>query len=201
PSPDVVVVAPAVRDMWDIRDEGQDPTGELTARLGAWLADDRLAGTRFVVATTGAVATGAEEAAPEPLAAALWGVVRSLQAAYPGRLTVVDVAGNADVGRDGEDGREAALLRAVEDGHDQAAIRTGVLLVPRLTRISVPVEPDPGPEPDPALDPDGLVVINGGDTVRGTALARHLVTAYGARHLLLLGANGLPEDAAAALRT
>ncbi|WP_143678590.1 AMP-binding enzyme, partial [Streptomyces rhizosphaericus] len=48
PSPDVVVVAPAVRNMWDIRDEGQDPTGELTARLGAWLADDRLAGTRFV---------------------------------------------------------------------------------------------------------------------------------------------------------
>ncbi|WP_037963819.1 beta-ketoacyl synthase N-terminal-like domain-containing protein, partial [Streptomyces sp. PRh5] len=215
PSPDVVVVAPTVRDMWDIRDEGQDPTGELTARLGAWLADDRLAGTRFVVATTGAVATGAEEAAPEPLAAALWGVVRSLQAAYPGRLTLVDVAGNADVAGDGdvfadvdgdgEDGREAALLRAVEDGHDQAAIRTGVLLVPRLTRISVPAEPDPGPDPapalDPALDPDGLVVINGGDTVRGTALARHLVTAYGARHLLLLGANGLPEDAAAALRT
>ncbi|WP_344379076.1 beta-ketoacyl synthase N-terminal-like domain-containing protein, partial [Streptomyces rhizosphaericus] len=219
PSPDVVVVAPAVRNMWDIRDEGQDPTGELTARLGAWLADDRLAGTRFVVATTGAVATGAEEAAPEPLAAALWGVVRSLQAAYPGRLTLVDVAGNADVdgdgdgdggvfadvAGDGEDGREAALLRAVEDGHDQAAIRTGVLLVPRLTRVSVPAEPDPGPDPapalDPALDPDGLVVINGGDTVRGTALARHLVTTYGARHLLLLGANGLPEDAAAALRT
>ncbi|MEU8878074.1 beta-ketoacyl synthase N-terminal-like domain-containing protein, partial [Streptomyces javensis] len=210
PSPDVVVVAPAVRDM---PGEGQDPTGELAARLGAWLADDRLAGTRFVVATTGAVATGAEDAAPEPLVAALWGVVRSLQAAYPGRLTLVDVSGHGDVSAhvagggdgdgDGEDGRATALLRAVEDGHDQAAIRTGVLLVPRLTRISVPAEPEPEREPDPAsaLDPDGLVVITGGDTARGTALARHLVTAYGARHLLLLSANGLPEDAAAAMRT
>ncbi|WP_344595292.1 AMP-binding protein, partial [Streptomyces violaceusniger] len=234
PSPDVVVVAPAVRDT---PGERQDPTGELSARLGAWLGDDRLAGTRFVVATTGAAATGAEEAAPEPLAAALWGVVRSLQAAHPGRLTLVDVSGDVDVSADGdgdgdvdvsangdgdvsadgdgygdvsaavdgdvsayvegEDGREAALRRAVEDGHDQAAIRTGVLLVPRLTRVSVP----PEPQPAPALAPDGLVVITGGDTARGTALARHLVTTYGARHLLLLSANGLPEEAAAALRT
>ncbi|MBI0300835.1 acyltransferase domain-containing protein, partial [Streptomyces sp. PRKS01-29] len=56
------------------------------------------------------------------------------------------------------------------------------------------------PDPAPALDPAGLVVITGGDTARGTALARHLVTAYGARHLLLLSANGLPEESAAALR-
>ncbi|MFJ2199848.1 beta-ketoacyl synthase N-terminal-like domain-containing protein, partial [Streptomyces violaceusniger] len=205
-APDVVVVASLVAGLPDetgAPDEAVVTVGEganrLAARLGAWLADDRLAGTTFVVATTGAVATGAEEDAPEPLSAALWGVVRSLQAAYPGRLTLVDVdvdrAGAGDGA--GEDGREAALLRAVQGGHDQAAIRGGVLLVPRLTRISVPVEPGPAP----ALDPGGLVVITGGDTTRGTALARHLVTAYGARNLLLLSANGLPEEAAAALRT
>ncbi|MFF4484052.1 beta-ketoacyl synthase N-terminal-like domain-containing protein, partial [Streptomyces sp. NPDC001520] len=201
-APDVVVVAPQVVGLPEeagVPDEAGVTAGEaadrLAARLGTWLADDRLAGTTFVVATTGAVATGSEENAPEPLSAALWGVVRSLQAAYPGRLTLVDV--DDEGGGAGEDGRVAALLRAVQDGHDQAAIRGGVLLVPRLTRISVPAEPGPAP----ALDPDGLVVITGGDTARGTALARHLVTAYGARNLLLLSANGLPEEAAAALRT
>ncbi|MFD8627644.1 beta-ketoacyl synthase N-terminal-like domain-containing protein, partial [Streptomyces hygroscopicus] len=211
PAPDVIVVAPVADSAEaaggmaadlsreaggtteDLSREAGGTAGEhadrLAARLSAWLADDRLAGARIVVATTGAVATGSAEEAPEPPAAALWGVVRSVQAAYPGRLTLVDL--------DGENGREAALPRAVEDGHDQAAVRTGVLLVPRLTRVSVPAEP----EPAPALDPDGLAVITGGDTARGTALARHLVTAYGARHLLLLSTNGLPEEAAAALRT
>ncbi|MFE9069402.1 beta-ketoacyl synthase N-terminal-like domain-containing protein, partial [Streptomyces violaceusniger] len=209
-APDVVVVTPPVAGLPDetgAPDEAGVTVGEradrLAARLGAWLADDRLAGTTFVVATTGAVATGAEEDAPEPLSAALWGVVRSLQAAYPGRLTLVDVDldgdgdGDGDGAGAGEDGREAALLRAVQGGHDQAAIRGGVLLVPRLTRISVPAEPGPAP----TLDAGGLVVITGGDTTRGTALARHLVTAYGARNLLLLSANGLPEEAAATLRT
>ncbi|MER8161774.1 beta-ketoacyl synthase N-terminal-like domain-containing protein, partial [Streptomyces sp. NPDC094472] len=209
-APDVVVVAPSVAGLPDetgvpdeagVSDEVGVTVGEgadrLAARLGAWLADDRLAGTTFVVATTGAVATGAEEDAPDPLSAALWGVVRSLQAAYPGRLTLVDVDVDGHGHGREEDGREAALLRAVQDGHDQAAIRGGVLLVPRLTRISVPAESGPAP----ALDPDGLVVITGGDTARGTALARHLVSAYGARNLLLLSANGLPEEAAAALRT
>ncbi|MEU1947740.1 AMP-binding protein, partial [Streptomyces sp. NPDC020125] len=201
-APDVLVVAPQVVGLPEeagVPDEAGATAGEgvdrLAARLGTWLADDRLAGTTFVVATTGAVATGSEENAPEPLSAALWGVVRSLQAAYPGRLTLVDVdgdgAGDGGGAGAGEDGRVAALLRAVRDGHDQAAIRGGVLLVPRLTRISVPAEPGPAP----ALDPDGLVVITGGDTTRGTALARHLVTAYGARNLLLLSANGLPEEA------
>ncbi|MBO3682745.1 type I polyketide synthase, partial [Streptomyces sp. NEAU-YJ-81] len=203
-APDVVVVAPPLAGLPDETGAPAEAgvtvgagADRLAARLGAWLADDRLAGTTFVVATTGAVATGAEEDAPEPLSAALWGVVRSLQAAYPGRLTLVDVDVHVDGAGDGEDGREAALFRAVQGGHDQAAIRGGVLLVPRLTRISVPVEPGPAP----ALDPGGLVVITGGDTTRGTALARHLATAYGARNLLLLSANGLPDEAAAALRT
>ncbi|SCG13323.1 KR domain-containing protein, partial [Streptomyces sp. MnatMP-M27] len=205
PAPDVVVVAPPVAGL---PEAGQDLVDGLAARLGGWLADDRLAGTKFVVATTGAVATGTEADAPEPLSAALWGVVRSLQAACPGRLTLVDVDADVDLDMDvdvegvraGEgdgDRRGAALRRAVENGHDQAAVRTGVLLVPRLTRVSVPAEPGPAP----VLDPDGLVVITGGDTARGTALARHLVAGYGARNLLLLSANGLPEEAAAALRS
>ncbi|MCQ8833569.1 type I polyketide synthase, partial [Streptomyces malaysiensis] len=229
PAPDVVVVAPPVAGL---PDAGQDLVDRLAARLGGWLADDRLAGTKFVVATTGAVATGTEADAPEPLSAALWGVVRSLQAACPGRLTLVDVDLDVDTDLDVDldvdtdldldldmdmdvdtdtdmdveragaaegdgDGRGAALRRAVENGHDQAAVRTGVLLVPRLTRVSVPAEPGTAP----VLDPDGLVVITGGDTARGTALARHLVAGYGARNLLLLSANGLPEEAAAALRS
>ncbi|MFD0647440.1 MDR/SDR family oxidoreductase [Streptomyces malaysiensis subsp. malaysiensis] len=40
------------------------------------------------------------------------------------------------------------------------------------------------------LDPDGTVVITGGTGVIAGHLARHLVAAYGVRHLLLLGRRG-----------
>ncbi|MRH86148.1 SDR family NAD(P)-dependent oxidoreductase [Nocardia sp. SYP-A9097] len=50
-----------------------------------------------------------------------------------------------------------------------------------------------------ALDPDGTVLITGGTGMIGSRLARHLVTAYGARHLLLTGRRGLDAPGAAEL--
>ncbi|MFI1160781.1 amino acid adenylation domain-containing protein [Streptomyces sioyaensis] len=47
-----------------------------------------------------------------------------------------------------------------------------------------------------ALDPAGTVLITGGTGVLGALLARHLVTAHGVRHLLLLSRSG-PHTAAA----
>ncbi|MGW7489004.1 amino acid adenylation domain-containing protein [Streptomyces sp. NPDC054786] len=47
-----------------------------------------------------------------------------------------------------------------------------------------------------ALDPAGTVLITGGTGVLGALLARHLVTAHGVRHLLLLSRSG-PYTAAA----
>ncbi|WP_218004795.1 type I polyketide synthase, partial [Microtetraspora niveoalba] len=49
------------------------------------------------------------------------------------------------------------------------------------------------------LDPDGTVLITGGTGTLGGLLARHLVTAYGVRHLLLLSRQGLDGVGAAEL--
>ncbi|MQY25789.1 type I polyketide synthase [Nocardia aurantia] len=51
----------------------------------------------------------------------------------------------------------------------------------------------------PALDPDGTVLVTGGTGMIGRAMARHLVTAYGARNLLLAGRSGPAAPAAAEL--
>ncbi|WP_436763210.1 SDR family NAD(P)-dependent oxidoreductase [Streptosporangium sp. V21-05] len=49
-------------------------------------------------------------------------------------------------------------------------------------------------------DPQGTVLITGGTGALGRALARHLVDAYGMRHLILAGRRGLAADGAADLR-
>ncbi|MFI2608630.1 type I polyketide synthase [Kitasatospora sp. NPDC018619] len=51
----------------------------------------------------------------------------------------------------------------------------------------------------PVLDPDGTVLITGGTGAIGRALARHLVTGYGARRLLLAGRRGGDAPGAAEL--
>ncbi|MFB7907310.1 type I polyketide synthase [Kitasatospora sp. NPDC056076] len=51
----------------------------------------------------------------------------------------------------------------------------------------------------PVLDPDGTVLITGGTGAIGRALARHLVTAHGARRLLLAGRRGADAPGAAEL--
>uniref|UniRef100_UPI002AD1F32E SDR family NAD(P)-dependent oxidoreductase n=1 Tax=Frankia sp. Cas3 TaxID=3073926 RepID=UPI002AD1F32E len=50
------------------------------------------------------------------------------------------------------------------------------------------------------LDPDGTVLITGATGTLGTLAARHLVAAYGARHLLLVSRRGLDAPGAARLR-
>ncbi|MEV5606660.1 SDR family NAD(P)-dependent oxidoreductase [Streptomyces sp. NPDC052299] len=52
----------------------------------------------------------------------------------------------------------------------------------------------------PALDPEGTVLITGGTGTLGALFARHLVTAYGARHLLLTSRRGADAPGAGALR-
>jgi acyl transferase domain-containing protein/NADPH:quinone reductase-like Zn-dependent oxidoreductase/acyl carrier protein len=50
------------------------------------------------------------------------------------------------------------------------------------------------------LDPDGTVLITGGTGVLGAALARHLVTTHGVRHLVLTSRRGLTAEGATGLR-
>ncbi|WP_435797932.1 type I polyketide synthase, partial [Streptomyces klenkii] len=95
----------------------------------SWLADERLAESRLVLVTRGAVSADDGETVRDPAAAAVWGLVRSAQSENPGRFVLVDVA----------DGDVPALLPvlpgllAADD--DQFAVRDGAVHVPRLARL------------------------------------------------------------------
>ncbi|MBO4272440.1 type I polyketide synthase [Microbispora triticiradicis] len=164
---------------------GDVPSGVLGTAAGtlalvqSWLADDRLAPSRLVIVTRGATAAGGR--VPDLPGAAVWSMLRSAQTEHPNRFLLVDLD-------DAEASVRSLPAVAVLD-EPQVAIRDGEPLVPRLTRAGTP-------EPPPALaDPDGTVLITGGTGALGTAVARHLVTAHGVRHLLLAGRRGRLEPA------
>ncbi|WP_131743020.1 type I polyketide synthase, partial [Actinomadura roseirufa] len=156
--------------------------------LQDWLADERFAAARLAVVTRGAVAASADDAAPGLSAASVWGLVRAAQLEHPGRILLVDL--------DGEDASlralRAALPAAEAAGENQLALRAGNAAVPRL--VPARVGPDAAP---PVLDPAGTVLVTGGTGALGRLVARHLVTAHGARRLLLTGRRGPAADGAA----
>ncbi|WP_371675376.1 SDR family NAD(P)-dependent oxidoreductase [Streptomyces sp. NBC_01276] len=105
-------------------------TAALLATVREWLADERFASSRLAVVTRGAVAAGEDDHVRDPAAAALWGLVRSAQTEYPGRLQVVDL--------DGTGASRAALATALACGEPQFAVREGAVSVPRLVRTGGP---------------------------------------------------------------
>ncbi|KOV60814.1 type I polyketide synthase [Streptomyces sp. MMG1121] len=157
---------------------------EFITSLADWLADDRNENVTLVVLTRRAVAAGEGEDVRDPAHTPLWGLIRALQTEHPGRLVLADL----DTDGLGEDGARP-LVAALHAGEPQFAIRSGVALLPRFARVSMDREEQP-PE---LLDPDGTVLVTGAATAQGAALARHLVTAHAARHLLLTFG---PEDGA-----
>ncbi|MEH0972254.1 SDR family NAD(P)-dependent oxidoreductase [Micromonospora sp. CPCC 205546] len=115
-----------------------------------------------------------------PAGAAVWGLVRSAQTEHPDRFVLVDTDDPALVGA------------AVATGEPQVAVRDGVPTVPRLATFAA--------ESDRRLfDPAGSVLVTGGTGALGAALARHLVTAHGARHLVLTSRRGPAAPGAAEL--
>ncbi|MEU8702272.1 SDR family NAD(P)-dependent oxidoreductase [Streptomyces sp. NPDC048680] len=100
-------------------------TAEVLGLLREWLADERFAAARLAVVTRQAVAVRPGEA-PDPAAAAVWGLVRSAQTEHPDRFLLVDTDGTAE------------SLRAVPTVGDepQSALREGTLSVARLARAA-----------------------------------------------------------------
>ncbi|MBV1855124.1 type I polyketide synthase [Catellatospora tritici] len=148
-----------------------------------WLTDPARAASTLVVVTCRAVSV-ADADGIDPVAAPVWGLVRAAQAEHPGRFLLVDV--------DGTEQSDAAVARAVLVGEPESALRDGTLLVPRLTEAA-PVAAAP------SWHPDGTVLITGGTGGLGGLLARHLVTEYGVRHLLLTSRRGTAGPDAARL--
>ncbi|MGW1641997.1 type I polyketide synthase [Streptomyces lavendulae] len=167
--------------------------------LRSWLADARLAESRLAVVTRGAVVTGESDGAPDLVQAAVWGLVRSAQSEHPERFLLIDLE-PADGGSAGAVD-ESALARAVASGEPQTALRGGTVHALRLARTTTGATAATATDeaPAPLLAPDGTVLITGGTGTLGRAVARHLVTAHGVRHLLLASRSGGAGDLVAEL--
>ncbi|WP_338089421.1 type I polyketide synthase [Nocardia cerradoensis] len=147
-----------------------------------WLTDERVARSQLVVMTTRAATLPGE--IPDAAAAAVWGLIRSAQTEYPGRIVLLDTDAAAI---------SAGTVRAaLTTGEPQLAVRGDHFLAPRLEPLSAhPAET--------VSFGDGTVLITGGTGGLGALLARHLVTAHGVRRLLLVSRRGDRADGAAEL--
>ncbi|WXA89821.1 SDR family NAD(P)-dependent oxidoreductase [Pendulispora rubella] len=155
--------------------------------LRAWLAEERLAACRLVLVTRRAVATRPDETVVDLSHAPVWGLVRAAQSEHPDRtLVLIDL--------DAGDEADRGLSEAIASGESQIALRQGSAKVPRLVRL----EAAAGVRT--SFDAAGTVLITGGTGALGAIFARHLVTAYGVRHLLLTSRRGPSAPGAESLR-
>ncbi|QNP68035.1 SDR family NAD(P)-dependent oxidoreductase [Streptomyces roseirectus] len=180
PDADVVVVGCGAKATG--ADGARDAAHHALATVRTWLADERRAEARLIVATRRAVAPDGGDCAPEQ--APVWGLLRSAQTEHPGRFVLVDLDDHPE--------SAAALPAALATGEPQLALRRGKLYAPRLTR------PTATPDQGPALDPDGTVLVTGGTGGLGRLVARRLAERHGVRHLLLLSRSGGDADGLAA---
>ncbi len=153
-----------------------------------FLAAPRWASSRLVVLTRGAVAVVPGEASADPAAAAVWGLLRSVQSEQPGRIVLID--------HDLEEVSLAALARVISGNRTQWAIRENEVLAPRLSKLTHSVSAATKP-----WNPEGTVLITGGTGTLGGLMARHVVSEYGVRHVLLLSRRGRRAAGAAELET
>ncbi|MFB6983621.1 SDR family NAD(P)-dependent oxidoreductase, partial [Streptomyces scopuliridis] len=164
--------------------------------LQQWLAEDRLAGSRLVFVTQGAVAVDGGAVA-DLAAASVWGLVRSAQSENPGCFGLLDLEPTAD------SAALTPLARALGSEEPQLVLRGGEVRAARLDRVPLPepVAPAAG-ETEGAgesWERGGTVLITGGTGGLGAVLARHLVAERGVRRLLLLSRRGPGAEGAGAL--
>ncbi len=159
----------------------------VSERLRRFVAEERLAESRLVVVTSGAVVARPGEL-PDLRVAPVWGLLRAVQLEHPERLVVVDV--------DDDERSWAALGGALGSGAAQLALRAGVALVPRLRRVGAAVGDAGAGRPQ---DPDGTVLVTGGLSGIGALVARHLASEHGVRALVLASRRGIESAGAAEL--
>ncbi|MGW4908859.1 SDR family NAD(P)-dependent oxidoreductase [Streptomyces sp. NPDC004270] len=191
--PEVVVLAAGTE---------ADPVAAAGRALGAvrtWLAEDRFAGTgaRLALRT--------RNARTDPAAAAVWGLLRSVQQEHPDRFLLADFEDADDT--EGIETTGATEVTAGTDGAGipavawnvpggQLVVRDGAVLVPRLSHVPLSRITD---RDGTTWDPGGPVLITGGLGALGAALARHLAGDCGVRELVLTGRRGPDTPGAAEL--
>jgi acyl transferase domain-containing protein/acyl carrier protein len=151
-------------------------TGTVLQLLQAFLAEEVLDHTRLAIVTRGAVATPADPGVSDLAGAAAIGLIHSAQSENPGRFVALDL--------DDDPATYPALASALAADEPQLAVRAGTVFAPRLVRMPATDRAAPG------FDPDGTVLITGATGTLGRLMSRHLVTARGARHLLLISRRG-----------
>ncbi|MER7988807.1 SDR family NAD(P)-dependent oxidoreductase, partial [Streptomyces noursei] len=171
PTPPTTVLAPLGSEPGaDVPRSAHALTSTALHLVQQWLADDRLAGSRLVFVTTGAVAA-AGTTLDDLAAAAVWGLIRSAQTENPDTFGLLDL--------DTDTASSTALTRALALDEPQLVLRAGRAHAARLTRTPVPSTPAATP-----WSADGTVWVTGGTGGLGGVLARHVVRSCGVRHLL-----------------
>ncbi|HXS32743.1 MAG TPA: type I polyketide synthase [Solirubrobacterales bacterium] len=175
------------------RDDGADLAAQARARAlraldlaKAWIAAGPLGDARLTFLTKEAVAV-AEGDRPNLEIAPIWGLVHSARSEHSGRFAVIDVDDAPESSR-----ALGAALRAA-DAEPQLAIRKGEISAPRIARARIA---EPEGEARPSFDPEKTVLITGGLSGIGAAVARHLAEAHGVRQLLLVSRRGAATDGA-----
>ncbi|UUU45067.1 acyltransferase domain-containing protein (plasmid) [Streptomyces sp. NBC_00162] len=163
----------------------QQQTASALGTLQRLLAEPRLAGAELVWVTRSAVDTG--DGVADLAHAPLWGLVRAARAEHADRVIRL-----IDLGPDG--GADDALLPQALSvtGEPELAVRGGEIRVARLVRAEVGGEL-------PEFAADGSVLVTGGTGELGRAVARHLVSVHGVRHLVLTSRRGMEAPGAGEL--
>jgi len=160
----------------------QAETTRALVELQALLSDARLAKSALVWVTSSAIGTGAADGVGDLVRAPLWGLLRSARHEHPERvLRLVDVDGE-------EPTAERLWPLLVADAEPELAWRQRKALAARLQVVG-PADAGSS-QAAPALEREGTVLITGGMGELGQALARHLVSQHGVRHLVLTSRRG-----------
>ncbi|MFE5792309.1 SDR family NAD(P)-dependent oxidoreductase [Streptomyces sp. NPDC056503] len=180
PVPEVVFLPCPTAGGTASAEQVREAVGWALGVVQSWLVEERFAGSRLVLVTS-----GAGDRVEDLAASAVWGLVRSAQAENPDRLVLLDVTG--------EDPSWGLVPAALATGEVQLAVRGDVVRVPRLGRIS----PDAGSGSGSVAGfGAGTVLVTGGTGGLGAVFARHLVTVHGVRDLLLTSRRGLEAPGA-----
>ncbi|MFI9756613.1 SDR family NAD(P)-dependent oxidoreductase [Streptomyces sp. NPDC051963] len=183
--------APAVVVLEAVGDDADDAVLALSSRvlgvLQAWFAADGLDESQLVVATQGAVAAG-DGVVTDPAGAAVWGLVRAAQSENPGRVVLLDTDPAAEGGVDSV--LDSVLGPVAASEEPQVALRGTVMSVPRFARAGGQVA-----DAAAVFGPEGTVLVSGAGSLGGV-VARHLVSRYGVRQLVLASRRGLDAEGA-----
>jgi acyl transferase domain-containing protein/thioesterase domain-containing protein/NADP-dependent 3-hydroxy acid dehydrogenase YdfG/acyl carrier protein len=153
-----------------------------------WAVAAPLEQARLTFLTEGAVAVAGDDRLDLP-AAPVWGLVHSARSEYGGRFAQVDLDCAAESWR----ALHSALGAA--EAEPQIAIRGGRILVPRMARAEL----GRAASEDRPFDPARTVLITGGPTGSGAAVARHLAAGHGVRRFLFASCDEAASEGAAEL--